>query len=76
MHRIGDPDTCQVAGAVLARQLLRIAPIGFDAFSGLARDQARSDDHATMAEAQKLPIDAIAAAASFIAELQPASVFR
>lgn len=76
VHRIGHPDTGQIAGAVLSRQFLGITSVGLDPLSWLAGDQARRNDRAAVTQIDQLSIDAVAASAGLIAELQPIFVFR
>lgn len=75
MRRIGHPYRRQIAGTMLERQLLGIPPVGLDPLARLAGDQARCRDGAGMTKGNKLTVDAVTAAARFIAKIEIVAVF-
>lgn len=70
MRGVRNPDGRQVSGAVQNGQLLRVAPVGLNSLAGLARDQRRRNHHASVAERGELAMDAVPAAARFVAEVE------
>lgn len=74
MHRVRHPHRRQVTSTMLQRQLLGIAPVVLDPVAWLARDQARRRHQAAMPQVSQLSINAVAAAAGFVAEIQPMAV--
>ena len=59
MGLIRNPDRGQFAGAVQPRKIYRIPPVGLDPVTGLARDQRRSNDNASMPRRAELPLYAV-----------------
>ena len=68
MSRIRNPHSGQFTGTMQLGQVDRVATVGLDPISRLARNQRRSNDNATMPSQGQLPLNAIAARAGLIAE--------
>ena len=64
---IRNPHRSQITGAVTARQLQRIPPVGLDAISGLLRNQRRRHHRALDSQLRQLPVKYEARRAGFIA---------
>jgi hypothetical protein len=67
---VWNPYRRQVAGPVQYRQLLRIAPVGLNPLSRLARDHRWRDHHALVPERSELAMNPVPTAARFVAEVE------
>jgi hypothetical protein len=72
---VGDPDRCQLAGAVQLGQDQRITAIRLHPIARFDRDQRRRHHHALMAPAGQQPMQAITTRAGFVAEAQVTTPF-
>src|SRR6202041_1707103 len=70
MRRIGPPDGGQFTGAMQLGEVDRIASVGFDPITWLARDQRRSDHGTFVPDRAQMALDAIAARSGFVAKSQ------
>ncbi len=61
MGLIRNPDRGQFTGPMQLGEIDRIPPVGLDPLTGLARDQRRSNDDASVPGRAQLPLNAIAA---------------
>lgn len=69
---VGDPHRREVAGAVAAGELRRVAPVGLQAVAGLRRHEARRDHGAGHAEPDELPVERVARRPRLVADLEAA----
>src|ERR1700722_8269182 len=76
MSLIWNPDRGQFTGPVQLGEVDRIPAVGLDPITGLARDQRRSDDDASMSSRTQLPLDAIATRSGLVTEQQLAPTAR
>ena len=67
---IWNPHRRQAIRTVQNRQLLRIASVGLDPFSRLARDHGRRSHGALVPEARELAMNAVPTAACLVAEVE------
>jgi hypothetical protein len=76
MRLVRHPNRRQFPGPQQAGQRHRIAPVGFYPVAGPARDQRGRHHRTGMAEADDLPVQAVAGRAGFIADMQLAMLRR
>ena len=70
MSRIRNPNGGQFAGPMQLGQVDRVATIGLDPISRVARDQRRSDDDAIVPGKRQLTLNSIAATSGLVTELE------